>query len=83
MLKEFKEFALKGNMVDLAIGIIIGAAFSGLVNSVVKDLFMPVVAAISGGVDFTNKFVGLDAPSPPPALTRRASRGRCSPMASS
>jgi len=61
MLKEFKEFALKGNMVDLAIGIIIGAAFSGLVNSVVKDLFMPVVAAISGGVDFTNKFLGLDA----------------------
>lgn len=60
MLKEFKEFALKGNMVDLAIGIIIGAAFSGLVNSVVKDLFMPVIAAISGGVDFTNKFVGLD-----------------------
>ncbi|MEF2552061.1 large conductance mechanosensitive channel protein MscL [Aurantimonas sp. A2-1-M11] len=64
MLKEFKEFALKGNMVDLAIGIIIGAAFSGLVNSVVKDLFMPVVATISGNVDFTNKFVGLD-----PAVT--------------
>jgi large conductance mechanosensitive channel len=59
MLKEFKEFALKGNMVDLAIGIIIGAAFSGLVNSVVADLFMPIIAVITGGVDFTNKFVGL------------------------
>lgn len=61
MLKEFKEFALKGNMVDLAIGIIIGAAFSGLVNSIVADLFMPIVAAITGGVDFTNKFLPLDA----------------------
>ncbi|WP_040488932.1 large conductance mechanosensitive channel protein MscL [Fulvimarina pelagi] len=59
MLKEFKEFALKGNMVDLAIGIIIGAAFSGLVNSVVEDLFMPIVATLTGGVDFTNKFFGL------------------------
>ena len=64
MLKEFKEFALKGNMVDLAVGIIIGAAFSGLVNSVVKDLFMPAVGVITGGVDFTNKFVALD-----PAVT--------------
>ncbi|MDY8110340.1 large conductance mechanosensitive channel protein MscL [Fulvimarina sp. 2208YS6-2-32] len=61
MIKEFKEFALKGNMVDLAIGIIIGAAFSGLVNSVVQDLFMPIVATITGGVDFSNKFVGLSA----------------------
>ncbi|MEN3791456.1 large conductance mechanosensitive channel protein MscL [Fulvimarina sp. MAC3] len=61
MLKEFKEFALKGNMVDLAIGIIIGAAFSGLVNSIVQDIFMPIVATLTGGVDFTNKFVGLSA----------------------
>ncbi|RFC62863.1 large conductance mechanosensitive channel protein MscL [Fulvimarina endophytica] len=60
MLKEFKAFALRGNMVDLAVGIIIGAAFSGLVNSIVQDLFMPIVATITGGVDFTNKFVGLD-----------------------
>ncbi len=59
MLKEFKEFALRGNMVDLAIGIIIGAAFSGLVNSIVSDLFMPLVAVITGGVDFSNKFIGL------------------------
>lgn len=61
MLQEFKEFALKGNMVDLAIGIIIGAAFSGLVNSLVSDLFMPLVAVITGGVDFTNKFVALSS----------------------
>lgn len=64
MFQEFKEFALKGNMVDLAIGIIIGAAFSGLVNSLVSDLFMPLVAAITGGVDFTNKFAALS-----PAIT--------------
>ena len=61
MLKEFREFALKGNMVDLAIGIIIGAAFSGLVNSIVTDLFMPLVAGITGGVDFSNKFVALSS----------------------
>lgn len=59
MLKEFREFALKGNMVDLAIGIIIGAAFSGLVNSIVADLIMPIVGVITGGVDFTNKFFAL------------------------
>lgn len=59
MLKEFKEFALKGNMVDLAIGIIIGAAFSGLVQSLVKDIIMPFVGVLTGGVDFTNKFFAL------------------------
>lgn len=59
VLKEFKEFALRGNMVDLAIGIIIGAAFSGLVNSIVGDLFMPLVAVITGGVDFSNQFIAL------------------------
>ncbi|RYE74439.1 MAG: large conductance mechanosensitive channel protein MscL [Hyphomicrobiales bacterium] len=59
MIKEFKEFALKGNMVDLAIGIIIGAAFSGLVQSMVKDIIMPFVGVVTGGVDFTNKFFAL------------------------
>jgi large conductance mechanosensitive channel len=59
MIKEFKEFALKGNMVDLAIGIIIGAAFSGLVQSLVADIIMPIVGLLTGGVDFTNKFFGL------------------------
>lgn len=61
MLKEFREFALKGNMVDLAIGIIIGAAFSGLVNSIVADLFMPLIGLVTGGVDFTNKFLALSS----------------------
>lgn len=63
MLKEFKEFAMKGNMVDLAIGVIIGGAFGGLVNSVVNDILMPIVALLTGGADFSNKFVQLtDAP---------------------
>lgn len=61
MLKEFKEFAMKGNMIDLAVGIIIGGAFGGLVNSVVNDIFLPVIAAITGGVDFSNKFAGLSS----------------------
>ncbi|WP_029074358.1 large conductance mechanosensitive channel protein MscL [Kaistia adipata] len=59
MLKEFKEFALKGNVVDLAIGIIIGAAFSGLVNSIVNDIIMPIIGVITGGIDYTNKFIQL------------------------
>jgi large conductance mechanosensitive channel len=67
MLKEFREFALKGNMVDLAIGIIIGAAFSGLVNSVVNDIFLPIVGRITGGIDFSNKFIQL-AGDPQPTL---------------
>ncbi|WP_181706311.1 large conductance mechanosensitive channel protein MscL [Chthonobacter rhizosphaerae] len=59
MLKEFREFALKGNMVDLAIGVIIGGAFGGLVNSIVADLLMPVIGVITGGIDFTNLYVQL------------------------
>ncbi len=59
MLKEFKEFALRGNMVDLAIGVIIGGAFGGLVNSIVADLLMPVIGLITGGIDFTNLYVQL------------------------
>lgn len=59
MLKEFKEFAVRGNMVDLAIGVIIGGAFGGLVNSIVADLLMPVIGLITGGIDFTNLYVQL------------------------
>ena len=59
MLKEFREFAVRGNMVDLAIGVIIGAAFNGIVQSLVGDLFMPVIGAITGGVDFSNYFTAL------------------------
>jgi large conductance mechanosensitive channel len=60
MLKEFKEFAMKGNVVDLAIGVIIGGAFGKLVTSVVEDLIMPIVGRITGDVDFSNLFVGLN-----------------------
>ena len=56
MLNEFKEFALKGNFVDMAIGIVIGAAFSTIVKSFVDDIIMPVVGAVTGGVDFSNMF---------------------------
>jgi len=59
MLKEFREFALKGNMVDLAVGVIIGAAFGGLVGSVVADILMPIVGLATGGIDFSNLFVQL------------------------
>ncbi len=56
MFKEFREFALKGNMVDLAIGVIIGAAFGGLVTSLVADIFTPLISLATGGIDFTNLF---------------------------
>ena len=61
---EFKEFALKGNVMDLAVGVIIGAAFGKIVDSLVKDVIMPVVGRIFGGLDFSNYFVML-APPPP------------------
>ena len=59
MLQEFKEFAVKGNAVDLAVGVIIGGAFGKIVDSVVADLFMPIIGAIIGKVDFSNLFVVL------------------------
>src|ERR1700709_2647757 len=59
MLKEFREFAMKGNVVDLAVGVIIGAAFGGIVTSLVGDIIMPVVGAITGGLDFSNYFTPL------------------------
>lgn len=68
LVKEFKEFALKGNVMDLAVGVIIGGAFSTIVNSVVKDLIMPVVGVATGGLDFSNKF-GSEC------FTRRVSLG--------
>ncbi len=67
MLKEFKEFALRGNLVDLAVGFIIGAAFSGLVQSLVNDIIMPIIGKITGGIDFTNLYVQL-AGEPQPTL---------------
>jgi large conductance mechanosensitive channel len=58
MLKEFREFAMKGSVVDLAVGIVIGAAFSSIVTSLVGDIIMPIVGSI-GGLDFSNYFIGL------------------------
>jgi len=59
MLSEFKKFALRGNAVDLAIAVIIGAAFGAIVNSMVGDIIMPVVGALTGGLDFSNYFIPL------------------------
>ncbi|SEC20035.1 large conductance mechanosensitive channel [Bradyrhizobium erythrophlei] len=59
MLKEFREFAMKGNVVDLAVGVIIGAAFGAIVTSLVGDIIMPIIGAITGGLDFSNYFTGL------------------------
>lgn len=59
-LTEFKEFAIKGNMMDLAVGMIIGGAFTSIVKSLVDDIFMPVISIFTGSVDFTNWFISLD-----------------------
>ena len=59
MLEEFKKFAMRGNVVDLAVGVIIGAAFGKIVESLVGDLFMPVIGAVTGGLDFSNYYVPL------------------------
>jgi large conductance mechanosensitive channel len=59
MLKEFREFAMKGNVVDLAVGVIIGVAFGGIITSLVGDIIMPVIGAITGGLDFSNYFTPL------------------------
>ena len=63
MLQEFRKFALRGNVVDLAIGVIIGAAFGKIVDSLVNDVMMPVIGPIFGRLDFTNNFIGLTAAS--------------------
>jgi large conductance mechanosensitive channel len=59
MLKEFKEFAIKGNAVDMAVGIIIGAAFTSIITSLVKDIVMPPISLLTGGLDWSNKFIIL------------------------
>lgn len=59
MMSEFKEFAMKGSVMDLAIGVVIGGAFQKIVDSMVSDIIMPVVGLATGGVDFTNRFVAL------------------------
>ena len=64
MASEFREFAVKGNVIDLAVGVIIGAAFGKIVDSLVNDLFMPVIGKAMGGLDFTNYFIALSAIPP-------------------
>jgi large conductance mechanosensitive channel len=63
MLQEFKKFAMRGNVVDLAVGVIIGAAFGKIVASLVEDIFMPIIGRIFGGLDFSNYFIGLNEAS--------------------
>ncbi len=60
MLKDFKKFALRGNMIDLAVGMIVGSAFTSIVKSMVDDIFMPCISLFTGKVDFTNWFIALD-----------------------
>ncbi len=65
MLKEFKDFIARGNVMDMAVGIIMGAAFTAIVNSMVGDLIMPVIGMMTSGVDFADKFITLDGQSYP------------------
>ena len=62
VLSEFRDFAVKGSVVDLAVGVIIGGAFGKIVDSLVKDLIMPVISLVVGGLDFSNWFIALGAP---------------------
>ena len=62
MFEEFKKFAMRGNVIDLAVGVVIGTAFSGIVNSLVKDVIMPPIGLLMGGIDFSNFFVTLKGP---------------------
>jgi len=61
MLEEFKKFAMRGNVVDLAVGVVIGAAFGAIVNSLVNDLIMPLIGAVTGGLDFSNYYLPLSS----------------------
>lgn len=75
MFKEFKEFALKGNVVDLAVGVIIGGAFGAIVNSMVTDIMMPVVGLLTGGVDFSERYALLaDGKTPGPYTSLAAAK---------
>ena len=74
MLKEFREFAVKGNMVDMAVGIIIGAAFGAVVQSLVDNIFMPIIAAVAGTPDFSNLFLLLRNPKGETYATVKAAR---------
>jgi len=75
MWNEFKQFALRGNVVDLAIGIIIGVAFGRIVDSLVGDIFMPIIGAVTGGLDFSNYFTALSGNVTATALEEAKKQG--------
>ncbi|MFK0162944.1 large conductance mechanosensitive channel protein MscL [Rhizobium sp. NPDC090279] len=75
MLNEFKAFIARGNVMDLAVGVIIGGAFGGIVKSLVDDIIMPIVGAIFGGFDFSNYFIGLASGVNAPTLTAARAQG--------
>lgn len=75
MLGEFRKFAMRGNVVDLAIGVVIGAAFGGVVNSLVTDIIMPIIGAITGGLDFSNYFLPLSSKVTAAALDEAKRQG--------
>lgn len=78
MFKEFKEFAMRGNVVDMAVGIIIGAAFGAIVSTFVGDVMMPILGLFAGGIDFSNQFVLLRSgavPGPYPSLAAARQAG--------
>ena len=75
MLQEFKEFAMKGNVVDLAIGVIIGGAFGKIIESLVNDIIMPIVGRLTGGLDFSNYFLALSSAVKSPSLAEARKEG--------
>lgn len=75
MLNEFKAFIARGNVMDLAVGVIIGGAFGGIVKSLVDDIIMPIVGAIFGGFDFSNYFIGLASGVNAPTLAAARAQG--------
>ncbi len=75
MLKQFRDFAIKGNVVDLAIAVIIGAAFGKIVDSLVNDIIMPVIGSVTGGLDFSNHFLALSSAVTSPVLSEARKQG--------
>lgn len=75
LIQEFKDFAMKGNVVDMAVGIIIGGAFGKIVSSLVGDVIMPLVSALSGGTNFTDKFIWLGSGDKPATLEAAKAAG--------
>jgi len=75
MLEEFKKFALRGNVVDLAVAVILGTAFNGIVQSLVTDVLMPTIGAVTGGLDFSNYFIPLSSKVTADALVEAKKQG--------